>query len=60
MASPDTGVWLTSGMELIIDVVNFPELEGQLLQFGWTTTATDFNDSGVYYDNIVFGFTPLP
>ena len=29
-------------------------LTGQILQFGWETTATDYDDSGVYYDNLNF------
>jgi hypothetical protein len=29
-------------------------LAGQTLQFGWDTTATGFDPSGVYYDNLKF------
>jgi len=29
-----------------------PLLIGQILQFGFNTTATNFEDSGVYYDNL--------
>lgn len=38
-------------------------LEGQLLQFGFNTTATNYENSGVYYDNLEFGTTsavPVP
>ena len=31
-----------------------PALEGQILQFGFNTIATDYDDSGVYYDNLCF------
>ena len=31
-----------------------PLLEGQLLQFGFNTVTTEYDDSGVYYDNISF------
>ena len=41
-----------------------PLLEGQLLQFGFNTQATDFDDSGVFYDNLVVtsrqGACPAP
>jgi hypothetical protein len=35
-----------------------PLLEGQLLQFGFNTTATNFEDSGVYYDNLEVSTRP--
>jgi len=31
-----------------------PLLEGQLLQFGFNTITTEYDDTGVYYDNISF------
>jgi hypothetical protein len=31
-----------------------PLLEGQLLQFGFNTVTTEYDDTGVYYDNISF------
>lgn len=37
-----------------------PALEGQILQFGFNTTATNFEDSGVYYDNLNFALVPVP
>ena len=36
-------------MELLIDA----EWVGQLLQYGFQTNASDFTDSGVFYDNVV-------
>ena len=36
-----------------IDLSN-PLLEGQILQFGFNTVATNYEDSGVYYDNLCF------
>jgi beta-glucanase (GH16 family) len=35
-----------------------PALVGQILQFGFNTTATNFEDSGVFYDNIVISTRP--
>ena len=29
-----------------------PALEGQLLQFGFKTRASNFGDSGIFYDNL--------
>lgn len=43
--------WATFTFEL---AVTDPALVGQLLQFGWTTVAFGYEDSGVYYDNISF------
>jgi hypothetical protein len=43
---PDT--WGTYRIELSID----PGLAGQVLQFGFSTTATNYEGSGVYYDNV--------
>jgi len=31
-----------------------PTLEGQLFQFGFTNTATNYEGSGIFYDNILF------
>jgi hypothetical protein len=30
-----------------------PDLEGQILQFGFAATASNFEPSGVFYDNIL-------
>jgi len=42
--------WNTYYVSLTID----PSLVGQLLQFGFTTTATYYQGSGVFYDNLTF------
>ena len=34
--------------------------EGQLLQFGFQNTASNFDDSGVFYDNINVAAVPVP
>jgi hypothetical protein len=44
---PDT--WNRYTLELEIDA----GLQGQLIQFGFNATATSFDPSGVFYDNIV-------
>ncbi|MEM7083100.1 MAG: thrombospondin type 3 repeat-containing protein [Pseudomonadota bacterium] len=45
--------WGTYSVELTID----GSLVGQLLQFGFSTTTTDFIGSGNFYDNLVFSIT---
>jgi hypothetical protein len=35
-----------------------PLLQGQLLQIGFATTASNFEGSGVFYDNIEVETTP--
>ena len=47
-AIPDT--W--GGWTLSITIT--PDLVGQLLQFGFSNTATLYQGSGIFYDNIVF------
>ncbi|MDH3510526.1 MAG: family 16 glycosylhydrolase [Gammaproteobacteria bacterium] len=42
---------------LDIDLAD-PLLEGQILQFGFNTTATMFEDSGVFYDNLEVSTRP--
>jgi len=42
-----------------IDILITPALVGQLLQFGFNSTATNYNASGVFYDNINFNI-PTP
>ncbi len=37
-----------------------PLLEGQLLQFGFNTVTTEYDNTGVYYDNIVFTNVDAP
>lgn len=38
-------------MSVTLDL-SAPELEGQLIQMGFQTFAQDFNNTGVYYDNV--------
>jgi len=37
-----------------LSITILPSLEGQLLQFGFANTATLYEGSGVFYDNVVF------
>lgn len=51
-----TGVpdnWNSYLVSILID----PSIEGNILQFGFLSTATDFEGSGIFYDNV--GFTNL-
>ena len=48
--------WTSFTIAITID----PGLAGQILQFGFASTATNFNASGVYYDNVAFTKVPLP
>jgi hypothetical protein len=45
---PDT--WDTYSIDLLIDGT----LVGDILQFGFSATSTNFNGSAVFYDNLVF------
>jgi hypothetical protein len=54
MSAPSNTDW--AGFSLAIDLSD-PLLEGQLLQIGFNNTATAYNPSGVYYDNICFDNT---
>jgi len=45
---PDT--WESYSLSIFID----PSLEGQLLQFGFLSTATYYEGSGIFYDNVNF------
>jgi hypothetical protein len=47
-AAPQT--WQGYELTLSIDA----ELEGQILQFGFACVATDYQGSGVFYDNLLF------
>ena len=49
IADPNT--WGTFSIEVRL---TDPLLAGQILQFGFGTVATLYNDSGVYYDNLSF------
>jgi len=46
--------WGRESLSLQID----NSMVGQLVQFGFSTTATSYRASGVYYDNINFSSTP--
>lgn len=49
--------WGTYSLSISIDA----SLNGQLLQFGFLNTASDYNPSGVVYDNVNFGaVVPVP
>jgi hypothetical protein len=43
-------VWATHSLTLYID----PSLAGQLLQIGFESTATHYDATGMFYDNILF------
>ncbi|MEQ8771094.1 MAG: hypothetical protein RIB60_11370 [Phycisphaerales bacterium] len=53
-ATDDSSLWNTKSLSLTID----NGLVGQLFQFGFLNTASNFNPSGVFYDNI--NVTPTP
>jgi hypothetical protein len=48
--------WSTFAMSLFVD----GSLDGQILQFGFANTASGFDASGVFYDNVDFRPVPLP
>ena len=50
---PDT--WGSYLLYIFID----PSLDGQILQFGFSNTATNYEGSGVFYDNINFNISPV-
>jgi hypothetical protein len=50
---PDT--WEDYSLSIYID----PSLVGQILQFGFLNTATNYEGSGILYDNVVFRLAPL-
>jgi hypothetical protein len=41
------------------DIYIPPSLEGHILQFGFLNTATNYEGSGIFYDNINFDLAPL-
>lgn len=45
--------WGTYSLQITID----PSLDGQLLQIGFANTATNYEGSGVFYDNLTFTIT---
>ena len=48
--------WDTYSINLPIDA----SLNGQIIQFGFSNTATDYNPSGVVYDNVNIAAIPEP
>ena len=48
--------WGTYSIALEIDA----GLVGQLLQYGFSNTATNYQGSGIFYDNILVSTTPTP
>lgn len=46
--------WGTYGLQLTMD----PELEGQILQIGFLNVATNYEPSGIFYDNVNFSEMP--
>jgi hypothetical protein len=46
-----------SGFSLYIRID--ASLEGQILQFGFMNTATNYEPSGIFYDNVIFQFFTL-
>jgi len=46
--------WESYQLSIFID----PSLVGQILQFGFLSTATNYEGSGVFYDNVVFRLAP--
>jgi len=46
--------WTTSSLMITIDA----GMVGSLLQFGFSSTATNFAPTGVWYDNVYFGENP--
>ncbi len=51
-----TSLWAKGSISLDIDAA----WDGQLLQFGFRSYATNFNDSGRFYDNVQFSAVPEP
>lgn len=47
-----------SRQSLLIDIDG--SLAGQLLQIGFSSTASNFQNTGVFYDNITFTVVPVP
>jgi hypothetical protein len=54
--SASGSTWLTGSISLTIDSA----WTGQILQFGFLNTATNYDPTGVYYDNINFQAVPEP
>ena len=56
----DTTSLPTGNNALSLSLYIDPSLVGQILQFGFESTAANFNGSGVNYDNINFQVVPEP
>ena len=52
---PDTA-WASMALDILID----PAFAGELLQFGFSSFATNFEDSGRFYDNLDFNEVVAP
>jgi len=52
-----TSVWSEGNT---INITIDPSWTNDILQFGFMSTATNFQPSGVYYDNVSFGAVPEP
>ncbi len=50
---PMTGIPATWGGFMVSLDLTDPLLEGQILQIGFVSTASDFEGSGIFYDNLV-------
>jgi hypothetical protein len=48
--------WGTYSIELLID----SSLIGDILQFGFSATASNYSPSGIFYDNVSFAPTAIP
>ncbi|QDV06570.1 hypothetical protein Poly30_20800 [Planctomycetes bacterium Poly30] len=49
--SASTAAWASMALDILID----PTFAGEVLQFGYSSFATNYADSGRYYDNIQWG-----
>jgi beta-glucanase (GH16 family) len=55
LSTIDSGAWATFTIELELDA---GVLEGQLLQFGFSNSSTNYDPSAISVDNVDFGPTP--
>ena len=56
-----TDMLAAGNTQISLDIdLNNPLLAGQILQFGFQNTASNYEASGVNYDNISFGVVPEP
>lgn len=68
---PNNNYWLTNFITInmtgipaawdsyVLSIFIDPSLEGQILQFGFLSTATLYEPSGILYDNVTFRREPL-